>query len=220
MFIEQAFKTMDFQPQRMLDLCAAPGGKSTLWRSLLPDGALLVANEPIRQRAMILLENLTKWGHPDGVSANAPRGIHRHRHKKQKKRRPTPPVAGGKNVAQWLANDGDFKLFRPNETHICAVRNGLFEDVERVCNTVRSLSAGIVLAEEKGRKFAPTTELALSTQRNDAALCSGVLSRTSYGISQQPRFACQQPLYIGVAYQDKDVVGYLTLKTNLHLYYI
>lgn len=89
--------------------------------------------------------------------------------KKQKKRRPTPPVAGGKNVAQWLANDGDFKLFRPDETHICAVRNGLFEDVERVCNTVRSLSAGIVLAEEKGRKFAPTTELALSTQRNEAA---------------------------------------------------
>lgn len=89
--------------------------------------------------------------------------------KKQKKRRPTPPVAGGKNVAQWLANDGDFKLFRPDETHICAVRNGLFEDVERVCNTVRSLSAGIVLAEEKGRKYAPTTELALSTQRNEAA---------------------------------------------------
>ena len=71
MFIEQAFKTMDFQPQRMLDLCAAPGGKSTLWRSLLPDGALLVANEPIRQRAMILLENLTKWGHPDVVVTNA-----------------------------------------------------------------------------------------------------------------------------------------------------
>lgn len=48
----------------MLDLCAAPGGKSTLWRSLLPDEALLVANEPIRQRAQILAENLTKWGHP------------------------------------------------------------------------------------------------------------------------------------------------------------
>ena len=51
MFIEQAFKTMDFQPQRMLDLCAAPGGKSTLWRSLLPDGALLVANEPAHTTA-------------------------------------------------------------------------------------------------------------------------------------------------------------------------
>lgn len=73
MFIAQAYKviestfstdTMINAPLRMLDLCAAPGGKSTLWRSLLPDEALLVANEPIRQRAQILAENLTKWGHP------------------------------------------------------------------------------------------------------------------------------------------------------------
>ncbi len=73
MFIAQAYKVIESTfstddmigaPLKMLDLCAAPGGKSTLWRSLLPDEALLVANEPIRQRAQILAENLTKWGHP------------------------------------------------------------------------------------------------------------------------------------------------------------
>lgn len=57
-------------PTRLLDLCAAPGGKSTLWRALLPDGALLVANEPVRVRAQILAENLTKWGHPDVVTTS------------------------------------------------------------------------------------------------------------------------------------------------------
>lgn len=69
MFVEQAYRTIehDFSPQCLLDLCAAPGGKSTLWRSLLPDGALLVANEPVRTRAHILTENLTKWGHPDVI---------------------------------------------------------------------------------------------------------------------------------------------------------
>ena len=73
MFIEQAYRKIatDFIPERLLDLCAAPGGKSTLWRSLLPDGALLVANEPMRQRAEILAENLTKWGHPDVIVTNA-----------------------------------------------------------------------------------------------------------------------------------------------------
>lgn len=71
MFIEQAFRTMDFSPQRILDLCAAPGGKSTLWRSLMKDGTLLVANEPMRQRAQILAENISKWGHPDVVVTNA-----------------------------------------------------------------------------------------------------------------------------------------------------
>ena len=71
MFVEQAFRVMDGVPQRVLDLCAAPGGKSTLWRSLLPDGTLLVANEPVRQRAMVLAENMAKWGHPDVFVTNA-----------------------------------------------------------------------------------------------------------------------------------------------------
>lgn len=47
-----------------LDLCAAPGGKSTLLRSLLPKGSLLVSNEPMPKRAQVLAENMVKWGHP------------------------------------------------------------------------------------------------------------------------------------------------------------
>jgi len=50
------------QPLRILDLCAAPGGKSTLIASLLTDDGLLVSNEVIRSRTGVLKENLTKWG--------------------------------------------------------------------------------------------------------------------------------------------------------------
>ena len=57
-------------PRNVLDLCAAPGGKSTAMRTVLPEGSILVSNEPIPTRAQILLENITKWGWPDCIVTN------------------------------------------------------------------------------------------------------------------------------------------------------
>jgi 16S rRNA C967 or C1407 C5-methylase (RsmB/RsmF family)/NOL1/NOP2/fmu family ribosome biogenesis protein len=73
MFLEQAVRQYLPSPVVALDLCAAPGGKSTLLRSVLPEGSLLVSNEIIPTRARVLCENMTKWGHPDSVvTSNAP----------------------------------------------------------------------------------------------------------------------------------------------------
>ncbi|MBS1508440.1 MAG: rRNA methyltransferase [Bacteroidetes bacterium] len=72
MFLEQAIKqSVDLtQPLTVLDLCAAPGGKSTHLLSLLSPQSLLVANEAIRSRATILAENLQKWGFGNAVVTN------------------------------------------------------------------------------------------------------------------------------------------------------
>ncbi len=55
------------QSVRLLDLCAAPGGKSTSMASLLSDNDLMVSNEVISSRATVLAENMTKWGCPNAV---------------------------------------------------------------------------------------------------------------------------------------------------------
>ena len=70
MFVEKVLQEYVKEPVVMLDLCAAPGGKSTLCRSALPEGSLLVANEVMRNRSQILAENLIKWGHPEVVVTN------------------------------------------------------------------------------------------------------------------------------------------------------
>lgn len=305
MFIEQAYRQIerDFTPTRLLDLCAAPGGKSTLWRSLLPDGALLVANEPIRQRAQILAENLTKWGHPDVVTTSAypaefaplcgffdviaadvpcsGEGMFRkdegaraewslaavetcaarqrailtdiwdclreggylvystctfnraenednvrfvcqelgaevvavpideawgiapdttaggqavyhffpHRtqgeglflallrktalapaaREKKRTRSKETPVPDAAKLLAWLKTPTDFRLFCPTSETIAAVRTSLLDDVQRVAACVRTLTAGVLMGETKGRKFVPAHALALSTVLADTA---------------------------------------------------
>jgi len=70
MFVDQIVRQYIKEPVNMLDLCAAPGGKSTVLRAALPQGSLLICNEPVRQRAMVLMENMQKQGHPDVIVTN------------------------------------------------------------------------------------------------------------------------------------------------------
>ncbi len=74
MFVTHILRQFVKEPVAMLDMCAAPGGKSTAAISVLPEGSTLVSNEPIPTRAQILLENITKWGWPScTVTNNYPR---------------------------------------------------------------------------------------------------------------------------------------------------
>jgi 16S rRNA C967 or C1407 C5-methylase (RsmB/RsmF family)/NOL1/NOP2/fmu family ribosome biogenesis protein len=57
-------------PLKVLDLCAAPGGKSTLIHSLLNDQSFLLVNEVIRSRMQPLKQNLNKWGNPNLIISN------------------------------------------------------------------------------------------------------------------------------------------------------
>lgn len=76
MFLDHMLKSL--LPNRdhltVLDLCGAPGGKSTLIASCLGENSLLISNEVIRTRAVILEENVVRWGYPNNwVTSNDPR---------------------------------------------------------------------------------------------------------------------------------------------------
>ncbi len=52
----------DLEGAKILDTCAAPGGKSTLYSTIVGHEGLVVANEINRQRASVLADNARKWG--------------------------------------------------------------------------------------------------------------------------------------------------------------
>lgn len=70
MFLDKVIRSYVKEPSVMLDLCAAPGGKSTLARTALPEGSILMCNEPMKQRANILSENIKKFGSPEVIVTN------------------------------------------------------------------------------------------------------------------------------------------------------
>ena len=70
MFLDFIIRQLIKEPVTMLDLCAAPGGKTTCAMAALPEGSILYSNEPIRTRANILAENVMKFGHPDIIVTN------------------------------------------------------------------------------------------------------------------------------------------------------
>lgn len=70
MFVEHVFRSVGGEGARVLDMCAAPGGKSTLYSTLTGPEGLVVANEVIRSRAGILADNVRKWGVGNVVVTN------------------------------------------------------------------------------------------------------------------------------------------------------
>ena len=67
MFLQQVLEQYLDSSSLVLDLCAAPGGKSTLISEYLGRDGLLVSNEVVRQRVFILSENIQKWGNGNTV---------------------------------------------------------------------------------------------------------------------------------------------------------
>lgn len=69
MLLEQVFNQLEFSNKniKVLDLCAAPGGKSTHLLSLINESSLMVANEVIASRNSLMRENIIRWGFPNVV---------------------------------------------------------------------------------------------------------------------------------------------------------
>ena len=75
-FIDYIVSQEDLQGKRVLDMCSAPGGKTTIYSTAVGEDGLVVANEYVRSRANILADNVRKWGMGNVlVTNNAPEHI-------------------------------------------------------------------------------------------------------------------------------------------------
>lgn len=61
-FVGHLLENLNMDSRRLLDMCAAPGGKTTLYSTLVGLDGLIVANEVDRRRAQVLADNVRKWG--------------------------------------------------------------------------------------------------------------------------------------------------------------
>lgn len=72
MFVGWVATRLDLPSQpAVLDLCAAPGGKSTHLSSIIGAHGVLVSNETISSRAGVLTQNIQKWGVGNTVTTSA-----------------------------------------------------------------------------------------------------------------------------------------------------
>ena len=75
-FIDHIVAGEPLQGKRVLDMCSAPGGKTTIYSTAVGVDGLVVANEYVRSRANILADNVRKWGMGNVlVTNNAPEHI-------------------------------------------------------------------------------------------------------------------------------------------------
>ena len=75
-FVEYLLRDVDMEGARVLDMCAAPGGKTTIYSTLVGRGGLVVANDINRSRTLALADNVQRWGLGNVVvTCNEPRHI-------------------------------------------------------------------------------------------------------------------------------------------------